>query len=60
VELDGAAFREFASRREEWARGSDYRLPGGIQYFGPSELTDRPTHTLAIEHRARAGRQGGA
>ncbi len=54
VELGGAAFREFASKREAWAESSNYRLPGGIQYFGPPELTDRPTHTLLLERAAAA------
>jgi pyrophosphate--fructose-6-phosphate 1-phosphotransferase len=49
VELDGAPFKEFASKRGHWAESSDYRLPGPIQYFGPSELTDRPTQTLILE-----------
>ena len=49
VELDGAPFKDFAAKRGAWAESSDYRLPGGIQYFGPPELTDRPTHTLLLE-----------
>ena len=49
VELDGAPFKEFASKRGAWALSSDYRLPGGIQYFGPPELTDQPTITLKLE-----------
>ncbi len=57
VELDGAPFKEFASMRASWAESSDYRLPGGIQYFGPPELTDKPTATLLLE-RAAARKQG--
>jgi pyrophosphate--fructose-6-phosphate 1-phosphotransferase len=53
VELDGAPFKEFAARRAEWALSSDYRVPGGIQYFGPSELTDKPSLTLLLEKGAR-------
>jgi diphosphate-dependent phosphofructokinase len=49
VELDGAPFKDFASKRGQWAESSDYRLPGPIQYFGPAELTDRPTATLLLE-----------
>jgi len=49
VELDGAPFKEFAAKRREWAEHSDYRLPGPIQYFGPAEIVDRPTHTLLLE-----------
>jgi pyrophosphate--fructose-6-phosphate 1-phosphotransferase len=52
VELEGAPFKDYASKRELWAESSDYRLPGGIQYFGPSELTDKPTATLLLEHSA--------
>jgi pyrophosphate--fructose-6-phosphate 1-phosphotransferase len=53
VELDGAPFKEFASKRAEWAEHSNYRLPGPIQYFGPAEIVDRPTHTLLLEHTAK-------
>ncbi len=53
VELDGAPFKEFAAKRESWSLSSDYRLPGGIQYFGPPEITDRPTITLMLEKSAR-------
>jgi pyrophosphate--fructose-6-phosphate 1-phosphotransferase len=49
VELEGIPFKDFASKRAAWAESSDYRLPGGIQYFGPLELTDKPTHTLLLE-----------
>jgi pyrophosphate--fructose-6-phosphate 1-phosphotransferase len=49
VELDGSPFRSFASKREAWAESSDYRLPGPIQYFGPSEIVDKPTETLRLE-----------
>jgi diphosphate-dependent phosphofructokinase len=49
VELEGAPFKEFARLRATWAESSDYRLPGGIQYFGPTELTDKPTATILLE-----------
>jgi pyrophosphate--fructose-6-phosphate 1-phosphotransferase len=49
VELEGEPFKHFAARRDSWAESSNYRLPGGIQYFGPSEVTDRPTATLHLE-----------
>jgi len=55
VELDGAPFKEFASKREAWALSSDYRLPGGIQFFGPPELTDAPTITLKLEQGGNLG-----
>ncbi len=49
VELDGKPFLEFAGKRGEWALSSDFRVPGGIQYFGPAILTDSPTMTLSLE-----------
>ena len=49
VELDGAPFKEFAAHREEWARKTAYIYPGPIQYWGPAEVCDRPTKTLALE-----------
>jgi pyrophosphate--fructose-6-phosphate 1-phosphotransferase len=49
VELDGKPFAYFASQRERWASSSDYRLPGAIQYFGPSAITDMPSIMLQIE-----------
>ena len=49
VELDGAPFRYFAEHRDEWAVKTCFTYPGAIQYFGPSEVCDRPTITLALE-----------
>lgn len=49
VDLAGRPFKEFASHREEWARETEYVFPGPIQYFGPSELCDKPTKTLQLE-----------
>ncbi|MFA5698182.1 MAG: diphosphate--fructose-6-phosphate 1-phosphotransferase [Sphaerochaeta sp.] len=49
VELDGAPFTYFASKRDEWARATAYTYPGAVQYFGPSEVADRTTVTLALE-----------
>ena len=49
VDLEGRPFKEFASHREEWARETEYVFPGPIQYFGPSELCDKPTRTLQLE-----------
>jgi len=51
VELDGAPFKEFASRREQWAMETCYVYPGPIQYFGPSEVCDLVTRTLELEHK---------
>ena len=49
VELDGAPYKFFASKREEWAKNTCYVYPGPIQYWGPSEVYDQCTKTLALE-----------
>ncbi len=49
VELDGAPFKFFAGVREQWAVETSYVYPGAIQYWGPSEVCDRTTVTLALE-----------
>ena len=49
VELDGAPFKTFAAQRERWARETAYIYPGPIQYWGPTEVCDQPTMTLALE-----------
>ncbi len=49
VELDGAPFNYFASKREEWAVKTDFVYPGPIQYFGPTEVCDRVSETLKLE-----------
>jgi pyrophosphate--fructose-6-phosphate 1-phosphotransferase len=50
VELEGAPFKAFASKREEWAVQTSYHFPGAIQYYGPPEICDEPTKTLKLEH----------
>ena len=49
VELDGKPFQYFAAHRDQWAVETCYTFPGAIQYFGPSEVCDRPTITLTLE-----------
>ena len=49
VELDGAPFKFFASKRANWARYTSYVYPGPIQYFGPTEVCDQSTITLKLE-----------
>ncbi|MDE7455260.1 MAG: diphosphate--fructose-6-phosphate 1-phosphotransferase [Prevotella sp.] len=49
VELDGAPFKAFAAQREKWAKDTCYVYPGPIQYWGPTEVCDQPTMTLALE-----------
>ena len=50
VELDGKPFKRLAENRGTWAVKSDYVFPGAIQYYGPSEVCDRTTITLELEH----------
>ena len=49
VELDGKPFKTFAAHRAEWAKNTSYVYPGPIQYWGPTEVCDQPTRTLALE-----------
>ena len=49
VELEGAPFKFFCEKREEWAVETCFTYPGAIQYFGPSEVCDLTTRTLALE-----------
>ena len=50
VELEGKPFKEFAAHRDVWAKETCYVYPGPIQYWGPSEVCDTTTKTLALEH----------
>ena len=49
VELDGAPFKFFCEHRAEWAENTCYLYPGAIQYYGPAEVCDITTRTLALE-----------
>lgn len=49
VELDGAPFKKFAEKRDEWAKETCYVYPGPIQYWGPASVCDRTTRTLSLE-----------
>ena len=49
VELDGAPFKMLAANRDKWAVETSYVYPGPIQFFGPSEVADITTITLALE-----------
>ena len=50
VELDGKPFKYFEAHRDEWAVETSYVFPGAIQYYGPTEVCDITTRTLALEH----------
>jgi len=49
VELDGKPFKFFEAHREQWAKETCYTYPGAIQYYGPDEVCDLTTRTLALE-----------
>ena len=49
VELDGAPFKYFEAHRDEWAVETAFTYPGAIQYYGPAEVCDLTTRTLALE-----------
>ena len=49
VELDGKPFKFFEANRETWAIETAYVYPGAIQYYGPTEVCDITTKTLALE-----------
>ncbi|MBE5852556.1 MAG: diphosphate--fructose-6-phosphate 1-phosphotransferase [Lachnospiraceae bacterium] len=49
VELDGAPFKYFEAHREQWALETCFKYPGAIQYYGPTEVCDITTVTLALE-----------
>ncbi len=49
VELDGAPYKYFVSKRGEWAYSTNFVYPGPIQYFGPTEVCDQTTETLKLE-----------
>ena len=49
VELDGKPFKFFEANRDTWAVETAYTYPGAIQYYGPAEVCDLTTRTLALE-----------
>jgi pyrophosphate--fructose-6-phosphate 1-phosphotransferase len=53
VDVDGPVFAAFARHRESWVVDDTFQFPGPIQYFGPPEVTDTPSYTLAAEAQAR-------
>lgn len=49
VELDGKPFAYFCEHRQQWAEETCFTYPGAIQYYGPAEVCDLTTRTLALE-----------
>lgn len=49
VELEGKPFKALVANRAKWAKETCFVFPGPIQYWGPTEVCDQPTKTLALE-----------
>ena len=49
VDLEGKPFKYFEAHRDTWAVETAFTYPGAIQYYGPAELCDLTTRTLALE-----------
>ena len=49
VELEGKPFKFFEANRDLWAVETCFLYPGAIQYYGPTEVCDIVTRTLALE-----------
>ena len=49
VDLEGKPFKYFEAHRDEWSVETCYTFPGAIQYYGPAEVCDLTTRTLALE-----------
>ena len=58
VDLEGAPFRYLADNRDKWALENNFVYPGPIQYFGPTEVCDQPTVTLALEQQTHTKHGG--
>lgn len=52
VDLKGKPFAMFKRHRDQWANEDSYMDPGPIQFFGPAEITEAITHTLALEQNS--------
>ncbi len=49
VDLEGKPFQYFCAHRDQWAVETCFTYPGAIQYYGPTEVCDLTTRTLALE-----------
>ncbi len=52
VDLQGPAFTEFKTARTSWSLQDEYRYPGPIQFFGPSEVVDSIPVSLSLAQKA--------
>jgi pyrophosphate--fructose-6-phosphate 1-phosphotransferase len=50
VNLNGLPFKKFEANRDNWAIETAFVYPGPIQFFGPDEICNQPTKSLALEH----------
>ena len=50
VDLNGKPFKTLVEHRESWAKNTCFINPGPIQYFGPTEICNSTTKTLALEN----------
>lgn len=46
VDLAGPLFQAFQRVREQWKLEDQYRYPGPIQFFGPSQITDEVPYII--------------
>ncbi len=51
VDLNGNPFKAFVAMRDHLAKETCYVYPGPIQYWGPAEVCDKTTMTLALEQQ---------
>ena len=49
VDLNGAAFKIFSSRREHWKQADDYVFPGPLQFYGDPSLYDQRPMIIQIK-----------
>jgi len=54
VDLEGAAYKTFAAKRETWALEDAYLSPGPIQFFGDASICNEPPLSLTLAQRASA------
>lgn len=55
VEVDDEpAMWEFQKLRDSWVESDSYRIPGPIQYFGPSEICDEPPMVLQLRKKYKS------
>lgn len=53
VDLGGAPFKNFSSKRAAWAKEDHYLCPGPIQFFGEADLVNSITLTLKLEEKVK-------